>query len=71
MAFDAKQAVIDKLTILDDELKQAKAKEAREAKQNASDVAAIEAELDGWQKLLAGAEPEPAKPTAKKTAAKK
>lgn len=70
MAFDAKQAVIDKLTELDDKLKQAKAKETREAKQNAAEVADIEAEIDGWQKLLAGAEPEP-KPAAKKTASKK
>lgn len=67
MAFDAKQAVIDKLTELDDKLKQAKAKETREAKQNASEVADIESEIDGWQKLLAGADkPEPKKTTAKK-----
>jgi len=68
MAFDAKQAVIDKLTILDDDLKQAKAREATEAKRNAQAVADIEAEIDGWYKLLSGSDKEPA---AKKTASKK
>ena len=68
MAFDAKQAVTDKLTHLDDELKQAKAKESKDAADNAAAVAALEAEIDGWQKLLAGADD---KPAAKKTAVKK
>ena len=68
MAFDAKQAVTDKLTELDDKLKQAKAQESLDAKRNAQAVADLEAEIDGWQKLLSGSEP---KPAAKKTAAKK
>lgn len=68
MAFDAKQAVIDKLTHLDDQLKQAKAQRESLAKICNTEVAAIEAEIDGWQKLLAGADE---KPAAKKTPAKK
>ena len=67
MAFDAKQAVIDKLTHLDDELKQAKAKESKDADDNAAAVADLEEQIDAWQKLLAGAE----KPEPKKTASKK
>ena len=68
MAFDAKQAVIDKLTHLDDQLKQAKEQQASSADFYRTEVAALEAEIDGWQKLLAGADD---KPAAKKTTAKK
>jgi hypothetical protein len=64
MAFDAKQAVTDKLTVLEDDLKQAKAREVTEAKRNAADIAAIEAEIAGWQSLLS-------EPAAKKTSSKK
>ena len=65
MAFDAKQAVIDKLTVLEDKLKQAKAREAAEAKRNAEDIAALQSEIDGWQELLVVQ-----KLAAKKTASK-
>ena len=68
MAFDAKQAVIDKLTHLDDALKQAKDKQSSEAKANADAVAAIESEIAGWQTLLSGSDE---KPAAKKAAVKK
>ena len=68
MAFDAKQAVIDKLTHLDDELKQAKAKAAKDYDDNAAAVAALEDEIAAWQALLAGADE---KPAAKKAAVKK
>lgn len=68
MAFDAKQAVIDKLTHLADQLKQAKEQQASSAEFYRTEVANLEAEIDGWQKLLSGSE---SKPTAKKTAAKK
>ena len=67
MAFDAKQAVIDKLTHLDDELKQAKAKADKDAVDNAVAISYLQAQIDEWQKLLAGAE----KPEPKKTASKK
>ena len=66
MAFDAKQAVIEKLTHLDDQLKQAKAKQEADAQENALIVAVLEEEIAGWQYLLS----EPAKPEAKKTAKK-
>ena len=65
MAFDAKQAVIEKLTHLDDQLKQAKAKQEADAQENALIVAVLEEEIAGWQELLS----EPAKST-KKTAKK-
>jgi hypothetical protein len=67
MAFDAKQAVIDKLTHLDDALKQAKDKQSSEAKANAAAIALLEEEIEAWQAFLAGAD----KPAAKKATAKK
>ena len=72
MAFDAKQAVIEKLTHLDDQLKQAKAKQEADAQENALAVAVLEDEIAGWQEFLSA---KPAaggveKPEAKKTAKK-
>ena len=67
MAFDAKQAVIDRLTHLEDELKQARAKQERDAQENALAVAVLTEEIDAWQALLSGSD----KPAAKKTASKK
>lgn len=62
MAFDAKAHVADILTGLDDKLKQAKAKQEAEALANAKEVAVLEAEIAGWQSLLADAAPKkPAK----------
>lgn len=56
MAFDAKQAVADKLTHLEDELKRARAKEAAEAEANHKAVSALLDEIAGWAALI---EPEP------------
>lgn len=71
MAFDAKQAVIDKLTHLDDELKQAKAKAAKDYDDNAAAVAALEDEIAAWQALISEKSAGVEKPAAKKVAAKK
>lgn len=53
MAFDAKQAVIDTLTDLEDKLKQAKLLAATEAKAHAEKIAGLESQIAGWQGLLA------------------
>ncbi|KJK12562.1 hypothetical protein UB45_07745 [Terrabacter sp. 28] len=70
MAFDAKQAVIDKLTHLDDEIKQAEAKRDAEAAENDRAIERLVEERDAWQALLAGGADEK-KPPAKKATAKK
>lgn len=66
MAFDAKQAVTETITHLEDELKGLKAQ--REAATNDLDtkIRSVEEQLDGWVALL-GAD----KPAAKKAAAKR
>jgi len=75
MAFDAKQAVIDKITHLEDDLKNLKAQ--RDAATNDLDtqISSKQDELDGWQSLL-GSDKEPTsqagdKPAAKKAASKR
>lgn len=66
MAFDAKQAVIDKLTELDDQLKQVKARQDANAKADAKDVADLEAQIAGWQELLSATDAKPVKKAAAK-----
>jgi hypothetical protein len=66
MAFDAKQAVIETLTHLSDELKQAKDRQAKNASDDAKAVADLESQIAGWQSLLSGADEKPAKKTAAK-----
>ena len=70
MAFDAKKAVADKLTHLDDELKQAKRKQEADAQENALAVAVLEEEIAAWQALISE-KPGVEKPAEKKTASKK
>ena len=72
MAFDAKQAVIDTITHLEDDLKNLKAQ--RDAATNDLDtqISSKQDELDGWQSLLGGEPKDDSdKPAAKKAAAKK
>ena len=54
MAFDAKQAIADKITHLEDSLKQAKVKQERDAQENALAIAVLEEELDAWVGVLGG-----------------
>lgn len=66
MAFDAKKAVIDKLTHLEDELKQVKSQRSGLLQHFESEISRLEAEIAGWQALIV----EPT-PVAKKTVSKK
>ena len=70
MAFDAKQAIADKITHLEDSLKQAKVKQERDAQENALAIAVLEEELDAWVSVLGG-KPDTSKTPAKKAVAKK
>ena len=65
MAFDARQAVNEKLTQLWDELKRTKDKAHAEHMANAKAIAVLEDEIAGWLALIADDE-KPAKKTASK-----
>ena len=66
MAFDAKQAIADKITHLEDSLKQAKVKQERDAQENALAIAVLEEELDAWVGVLGNDKKTPAKKAAAK-----
>jgi hypothetical protein len=70
MAFDAKQAVTDKITHLEDELKQLQQQRRSVVSDLDTQIDAKQDELDGWVSLL-GSESKAEKPAAKKAAAKK